>query len=86
MTNTTINDGGVEIVLGAAAGTTINSGGGEVVFGHGTTDNVTFAGPDGRLELVHPSALNGTITNWQIGDVIIMRNTHVSNVHERAIR
>ena len=27
--------------------------------------------------------MNGTITNWQIGDVIVMRNTHVSNVHER---
>ena len=45
MTNTTINDGGVEIVLGAANGTTINPGGAELVFGLGTTDNVTFAGP-----------------------------------------
>ena len=82
--DTTINAGGVESVRGGgkAIDTTINAGGVEGVEIGGTADNVIFE-PHGTrhatLELATPSGLKGTITNWQVGDVIDFLNTDVTS-------
>jgi autotransporter passenger strand-loop-strand repeat protein len=83
VTDTTINAGGLESVRdGTATDTTINAGGRESVEIGGTADNVIF-GPDATrhatLELSTPSGLKGTITNWQVGDVIDFLNTDVTS-------
>ena len=82
--DTTVNAGGGESVRGGgtATDTTINAGGHERVEIGGTADNVIF-GPHGTrhatLELATPSGLKGTITNWQVGDVIDFLNTDVTS-------
>jgi autotransporter passenger strand-loop-strand repeat protein len=82
--DTTINAGGLESVRGGgtATDTTINAGGVESVEIGGTADNVIFgpdATPHATLELSTPSGLKGTITNWQVGDVIDFLNTDVTS-------
>jgi autotransporter passenger strand-loop-strand repeat protein len=82
--DTTVNAGGLESVRGGgtATDTTINAGGVESVEIGGTADNVIFD-PHGTrhatLELATPSGLKGTITNWQVGDVIDFLNTDVTS-------
>jgi autotransporter passenger strand-loop-strand repeat protein len=69
--NTTVY-GGVQLVEGdrsTASNTTIN-GGTERVSAGGTANGVIFAGPAGVLQLEQPGSLIGTISGWQIGDVI----------------
>jgi len=72
---TIVNSGGVEIVgrsngSGTAFDTTINSGGIEYVSSGGTASDVTFGGASATLDLVQPGSLSGTISGWQVGDVI----------------
>ena len=82
--DTTVKAGGLESVRGGgtAIDTTIKAGGVEGVEIGGTADNVIFE-PHGTrhatLELATPSGLKGTITNWQVGDVIDFLNTDVTS-------
>ena len=81
----TILNGGKEVVQsgGTATGTIINHGTESIEKG-GTANNIIFAGPaHGDVELATPTGLKGTITNWQVGDVIHFLDTVVSDVHQR---
>ena len=75
--NSTIVNGGRETVErhGAANGTTIEQSGVEHVNPGGTANNVIFGGPDAVLELGQPSGLKGSVSDWQVGDVIDFQNT-----------
>src|SRR5204863_504738 len=67
----TIINGGNQIIelSGTASNTTIN-GGTEHVLAGGTATGMIFAGPAGTLVLDQPESLTGTISGWQIGDII----------------
>ena len=82
--NSTIVNGGRETVErhGAANGTTIEQSGVEHVNPGGTANNVIFGGPDAVLELGQPSGLKGSVSDWQVGDVIDFQNTSVTSVQE----
>ena len=70
-THITINSGSALWVAGVAVDTTINSGGLEQILGDGLSSVVTFGGPNAILFVAgEPSALIGTISNWQVGDRI----------------
>jgi autotransporter passenger strand-loop-strand repeat protein len=75
-----VGSGGQLIVSsgGTASGATL-SGGVEYVSSGGVARDVTFAGPVGTLKLLNPAGLTGTISNWQIGDVIDFVNTSVTS-------
>jgi autotransporter passenger strand-loop-strand repeat protein len=87
--NTTINAGGLESVEreGFAVGTVIHTRGVESVEYGGLAINVIFSGPGATLKLDEPSELKGlgfkpgTISGWQVGDVIDFLNTTVTSVH-----
>ncbi len=76
----TVNNFGALWVDGLAIDTTINNGGTLDIL-RGTATNVTFGGPDAILAVVgNPSSLTGTISNWQVGDVLDFMNTVVSDI------
>ena len=77
---TLINSGGVQNVGGGTATDTTINGGVENVMSSGTADNVIF-GHGAKLHLDKPSGLTGTITNWQVGDVIDFLKTDVTGVN-----
>lgn len=78
----TVNNSGALWVDGLAIDTTLNDGGSLAIRG-GTANNVTFGSPNGVLAVVgDPSSLTGTISSWQVGDVIDFLNTAVSEVHQ----
>jgi hypothetical protein len=45
----------------------------------GTAIGVTFGGTSGELDLERPQDLSGTISNWQVGDIIDFVNTSVTS-------
>ena len=63
---------------GTASGTTI-SGGTEYVSAGGTTIGFIFGGMSGTLDLAQPQGLTGTLSGWQIGDVIDFVSTSVTS-------
>ena len=80
--DTTIKGGVLNVEVGGEADdTTINSGGILNVKSGSIADNVIF-GPHATLNLATPSGLQGTITNWHVGDVIDFLNTDVTSVHQ----
>ena len=78
--NTTINQHGQEYVDGTSNNTTIHGGELDVLLG--SVSNVTFDGPGSLLALLIPRHLTGTISNWSIGDVVDLRDTHVDRMVE----
>ena len=80
-TGATINSGGEQDVFGTDIGATID-GGDEHVFSGGSANDVTFSGTHSMLELATPSELTGTISNWQLGDIIDMLSPGVTSVSE----
>jgi autotransporter passenger strand-loop-strand repeat protein len=84
--NTVVNGAQENVYSGTANNTTINGGVEDIVQGsaQALAHNVTFGnggppfGPS-ILELGTPSQLTGTITNWQIGDVIDILSPGVRN-------
>ena len=81
---TIVNRGGEETVerSGTANGTTIAQSGVEHVNPGGTANNVIFGGPDAVLQLGQPSGLKGSVSDWQVGDVIDFKNTSVTSAQE----
>lgn len=78
----TINNLGALWVNGLAIDTTINEGGSLDIL-NGTANNVTFGGANAVLAVAgNPSSLTGTISNWQVGDVLDFMNTVVSDVDQ----
>lgn len=90
---TTVN-GGFVFVAGSASGATVNSGefdvagsasnthlagGIEYVYAGGVQNGVDFAGSASALYLEDASGLTGTISNFEIGDVIDFRNLSVTS-------
>ena len=63
---------------GTASGTTI-SGGTEYVSSGGTALGAMFGGTAGTLDLEQPQGLSGTISGWQVGDVIDFVSTSVTS-------
>ena len=63
---------------GTASGTTI-SGGTEYVSSGGAALGATFGGTAGTLDLEQPQGLSGTISGWQVGDVIDFVSTSVTS-------
>ena len=63
---------------GAASGTIIN-GGAEYVASGGSAAGVAFGGTSATLSLEDPSGLGGTVSSWQIGDVIDFVRTPISS-------
>jgi autotransporter passenger strand-loop-strand repeat protein len=82
--DTIVNRDGVErVTAGVANNTTIHGGVEEVT--HGVADNVIFSGSGSLLELRSPTNLQGTISDWSVGDVIRFSNRdHIMSVHESA--
>ncbi|OAF15865.1 hypothetical protein AYJ54_39285 [Bradyrhizobium centrolobii] len=91
--STTIN-GGFVFVAGTASGTTVNGGefdvvgsasnthlaaGAEYVLAGGAQNGVDFAGSAAALYLDNPAGLTGTISNFEVGDVIDFHNLAVSS-------
>jgi autotransporter passenger strand-loop-strand repeat protein len=78
--NTTIGNGGEQVVFdsGTVNNTTISGGGTEYVASGGHAQNVTFTG-QAALDLESPSGLVGTITDWQVGDLLDFVNTFVAS-------
>lgn len=82
---TTIQSGGLEHVLGLANNTSIFAGGELTILNGGTANGVAFIANtgtthDATLELFSPTGLKGTITGWQVGDVIDFVATSVTQV------
>ncbi len=90
---TTVN-GGFAFVAGTASGTIVNSGeldvagtatnthlagGIEYVYAGGIQNGVDFAGSASALVLENASSLTGTISNFEVGDVIDFRNLAVTS-------
>ena len=63
---------------GTASGTTI-SGGTEYVSSGGTALGAVFGSTSGTLDLEQPQGLSGTISGWQVGDVIDFVSTSVTS-------
>ncbi len=63
---------------GTASGTTI-SGGTEYVSAGGTALGAVFGSTSGTLDLGQPQGLSGTISGWQVGDVIDFVSTSVTS-------
>ncbi|MCP3401804.1 hypothetical protein [Bradyrhizobium sp. CCGB20] len=91
--STTVN-GGFVFVAGSASGATVNSGeldvagtasnthlagGVEHVYAGGVQNGVDFAGSASALYLESASSLTGTISNFEVGDLIDFRNLAVTS-------
>lgn len=91
--STTVN-GGFAFVAGTASGATVNSGefdvagsasnthlagGTEHVYAGGVQNGADFAGSASTLYLDDASGLTGTISNFEVGDVIDFRSLAVSS-------
>ncbi|MCP3368296.1 hypothetical protein [Bradyrhizobium cajani] len=91
--STAVN-GGFVFVAGTASGATVNSGefdvvgtasnthlagGTEYVYAGGVQNGVDFAGSASTLYLENASGLTGTISNFEVGDVIDFRNLAVTS-------
>ena len=63
---------------GTASGTTL-SGGTEYVSAGGTALGAIFGSTSGTLDLEQPQGLSGTISGWQVGDVIDFVSTSVTS-------
>ena len=63
---------------GTASGTTI-SGGTEYVSAGGTALGAVFGSTSGTLDLEQPQGLSGTISGWQVGDVLDFVSTSVTS-------
>jgi autotransporter passenger strand-loop-strand repeat protein len=79
--STIVSSGGSEIVSSGstAIGTTISDAT-EYVSSGGTAIGVIFAGASGTLDLVRPQGLSGTISGWQVGDVLDFVSTNLASV------
>jgi autotransporter passenger strand-loop-strand repeat protein len=76
---TILNHGGRLNVSGGTAIATTISGGTEYVSSAAAAQDVTFGGSSGTLDLATPAGLHGTISNWQIGDVIDFVSTSITS-------
>ncbi|HEV2156713.1 hypothetical protein [Bradyrhizobium sp.] len=91
--STTVN-GGFVFVAGSASGAIVNSGefdvagtasntrlagGAEYVYTGGVQNGIDFAGSASTIYLESPSSLAGTISNFEVGDVIDFRNLAVTS-------
>jgi autotransporter passenger strand-loop-strand repeat protein len=92
--NSTAVNGGFVFVAGSASGATVNNGeldvagtasnthlagGAEYVYAGGVQNGVDFAGSASTLYLEDASGLTGTISNFEVGDVIDFRNLAVTD-------
>jgi autotransporter passenger strand-loop-strand repeat protein len=77
---TVVNSGGsLQVAFeGVASGATINGGGTEYVHSGGAAQDVAFGGTSATLDLESPTGLAGTISDWQVGDVIDFVGTSVT--------
>lgn len=82
---TTVNTGGLLNVFAGTAIATTLQGGTEIVYSinqDAVARDVSFGGPhQSILELAAPTGLRGTITGFQVGDVIEFLNTQVTIDH-----
>jgi autotransporter passenger strand-loop-strand repeat protein len=77
---TVVNAGGrLGVRPGGTASGAMLSGGTEYVSSGGTAQDVTFGGSSGTLELVTPTGLSGTMSDWQTGDTIDFVGTSVTS-------
>jgi autotransporter passenger strand-loop-strand repeat protein len=77
--NTTVAGGYLNVLAGGIATGTALSGGDETVFAGGTTHDVDFAGAASTLTLFDPSSLTGTVSHFEIGDVIDFRGLSITS-------
>ncbi|KQT03050.1 MULTISPECIES: AIDA repeat-containing protein [unclassified Bradyrhizobium] len=75
--NTTLNGGELD-VTGSASGTHL-AGGVERVLAGGVQNGVDFAGSAATLKLENADGLSGTVSNFEVGDMIDLLNTSVSS-------
>lgn len=75
--NTTINGGELDLT-GSASGTHL-AGGVERVLAGGVQNGVDFAGSAATLTLANADGLTGTVSNFEVGDMIDLLNTSVSS-------